>query len=56
MIANFAALPVKPGSMGKPLPDIDAAIVKRTTEGGIQVVTERAVPGVVTVEDHLKVN
>lgn len=28
MIANFASMPVKPGSMGKPLPGIHAAIVK----------------------------
>ena len=27
MIANYVSLPVKPGSMGKPLPGIDAAIV-----------------------------
>ena len=40
MIANFAALPVKPGSMGQPVPGIDAAIVERTPEGGVKVVTE----------------
>jgi acetyl-CoA synthetase len=39
MIANFAALPVKPGSMGKPLPGIEAAIVERTAQG-IQVIRE----------------
>ena len=33
MIANFAALPIKPGSMGKPLPGIEAAIVERTPTG-----------------------
>ncbi|MDP1749458.1 MAG: AMP-binding protein, partial [Reyranella sp.] len=32
-IANFAALPVKPGSMGKPLPGIEAVIVERTAAG-----------------------
>jgi acetyl-CoA synthetase len=32
MIANFASMPIKPGSMGKPLPGIEAAIVRR--EGG----------------------
>lgn len=30
MISNYAALDVKPGSMGRPLPGIEAAIVKRT--------------------------
>ena len=37
MIANYAALPIKPGSMGKPLPGIQAAIVRRDGER-IQVV------------------
>jgi len=33
MIANYATLPVKPGSMGKPLPGIQAGIVERTSNG-----------------------
>jgi acetyl-CoA synthetase len=33
MIANFAALDVKPGSMGLPLPGIEAAIAERGPEG-----------------------
>jgi acetyl-CoA synthetase len=32
MIANFASMDVKPGSMGRPLPGIDAGIVKRAGE------------------------
>jgi acetyl-CoA synthetase len=32
MIANFAAMDVRPGSMGKPVPGIEAAIVERTDE------------------------
>jgi acetyl-CoA synthetase len=44
MIANYAALEIRPGSMGKPLPGIDAAIVKRG-EHGIEVVTEAGVEG-----------
>ncbi len=38
MVANFAALDIRPGSMGKPLPGIEAAIVKRV-DGKIEVVT-----------------
>jgi acetyl-CoA synthetase len=38
MIANFAAMDVKPGSMGRPLPGIEAAIVRRTPEGGVAVI------------------
>jgi acetyl-CoA synthetase len=40
MIANFAALDVKPGSMGVPLPGIEAAIVRRTESGSIEVLRE----------------
>lgn len=45
MIANFAALPVKPGSMGKPLPGIVAAIVERAADGHLKVVTQPDVEG-----------
>ena len=34
MIANYAAMDVKPGSMGKPLPGITAGIVEKA-EGGV---------------------
>ncbi|MFX0577797.1 acetate--CoA ligase [Nocardia nepalensis] len=33
MIANFAATPVRPGSMGRPLPGIDAAVLRRGPDG-----------------------
>ncbi len=33
MIANYAAMDIRPGSMGRPLPGIDAAIVRRTVAG-----------------------
>jgi acetyl-CoA synthetase len=32
MIANYAATEIRPGSMGRPLPGIDAAIVRRSGE------------------------
>ncbi len=38
MIANFAAMEVRPGSMGRPLPGIEAAIVRRTGDSGVEVV------------------
>ena len=38
MIANFAAMDIKPGSMGKPVPGIEAAIVRRRSEGRIEVI------------------
>jgi acetyl-CoA synthetase len=45
MIANYPAMDIKPGSMGKPLPGITAAIVKRVEGGGVQVVDEPMVDG-----------
>ncbi|HBP17748.1 MAG TPA: acetate--CoA ligase, partial [Planctomycetes bacterium] len=33
MIANTAAMPIKPGSMGRPLPGIEVSIVRKTPEG-----------------------
>ncbi|HLP68974.1 MAG TPA: acetate--CoA ligase [Rhizobium sp.] len=39
MIANYAAMDVKPGSMGKPLPGITAGIVERTETGVCEVTT-----------------
>jgi acetyl-CoA synthetase len=45
MIANFRAMDIKPGSMGRPLPGIEAGIVHRTEQGRIQVVTEPGVEG-----------
>jgi acetyl-CoA synthetase len=45
MIANFAALDVKPGSMGRPLPGITAAIVRRRPEGGLEILDTPDVDG-----------
>ena len=36
MVANFAAMDIKPGSMGKPLPGIEAAIANLTGDGGLE--------------------
>jgi acetyl-CoA synthetase len=35
MISNYAAMAVKPGSMGRPLPGIEAAVVERDAAGAI---------------------
>jgi acetyl-CoA synthetase len=35
MLANTLAMPIKPGSMGKPLPGVEAAIVSRDEQGGL---------------------
>ncbi|MGE5147882.1 MAG: AMP-binding protein, partial [Candidatus Eiseniibacteriota bacterium] len=44
MIANFASMPVKPGSMGRPLPGVHAAVVRRA-DGGIEGIEEPMVEG-----------
>ncbi len=38
MIANYAVMDIKPGSMGKPLPGITAAIVERANGEGVKIV------------------
>ena len=42
MIANFAAMDIKPGSMGRPLPGIEAAIVERTATAACARSSRRA--------------
>ncbi|MFZ5469093.1 MAG: acetate--CoA ligase [Myxococcota bacterium] len=37
MISNYRAMDVKPGSMGKPLPGVEAAIVRRFEGGQVEV-------------------
>ncbi len=45
MIANYAAMDIRPGSMGRPLPGIEAAIVQKTESGVIEVPEEPGVQG-----------
>lgn len=45
MIANYAAMDIRPGSMGKPLPGIAAAIVQTNTAGRIAEVIAPDVQG-----------
>jgi acetyl-CoA synthetase len=45
MIANYVSMPIKPGSMGRPLPGIEAAIVERHTDGSVTVLQEPGAQG-----------
>lgn len=45
MIANFASMDIRPGSMGKPLPGIEAAIVQKTKDGSVEQICEPGVQG-----------
>jgi acetyl-CoA synthetase len=40
MIANYPSMDIRPGSMGKPLPGIDAGIVRRTDHGVDEVAAD----------------
>lgn len=45
MIANYASMDIRPGSMGRPLPGIEAAIVQKTAEGRVEQITTPGVQG-----------
>jgi len=45
MIANFASMKVRPGSMGRPLPGVEAAIVRRIGDDRVEVVEQPDVQG-----------
>jgi acetyl-CoA synthetase len=45
MIANTPAFDIKPGSMGRPLPGVEAAIVRRRDDGTVQIVSEPGTQG-----------
>ncbi len=45
MISNYAAMDIKPGSMGRPLPGIEAAVVRRTEGGAVEPIVEPMVQG-----------
>lgn len=45
MIANFAAMDIRPGSMGRPLPGVDAVIVRREANGTVRVIDTPDVEG-----------
>jgi acetyl-CoA synthetase len=45
MIANYLAMDVRPGSMGRPLPGVEAAIVRRTDDGGAVVLDQPGAQG-----------
>lgn len=45
MIANTPAFDIKPGSMGRPLPGVDAFIVRSNDDGTVEVIDEPGVEG-----------
>jgi acetyl-CoA synthetase len=45
MVANFAALDIRPGSMGRPVPGVEVAIVEAQKDGTVRVLEEPGVEG-----------
>jgi acetyl-CoA synthetase len=45
MIANYAAMAIRPGSMGRPIPGIEAAIVRRQEDGTVKLIEQPGVDG-----------
>jgi acetyl-CoA synthetase len=45
MIANFAAMDIRPGSMGRPLPGVEAAIVRTSDDGRTELIDQPGVQG-----------
>jgi acetyl-CoA synthetase len=45
MISNYASMDIRPGSMGRPLPGIEPAIVHRVGDDQVEVVNETGVEG-----------
>lgn len=40
MIANYAAMDIRPGSMGRPLPGIEAGVVRKKPDGALEIIDE----------------
>jgi acetyl-CoA synthetase len=45
LIANYRAMDIRPGSMGRPLPGIEAAIVQRQEDGSVRRIDDPGEPG-----------
>ncbi|MCB8983815.1 MAG: acetate--CoA ligase [Ardenticatenaceae bacterium] len=45
LISNYAAMQIRPGSMGRPLPGITAAILRRLDDGTVEIIDKPGVDG-----------
>jgi len=45
MIANYLTMEIRPGSMGRPVPGIEAAVVRRVEDNKVEVVTQPDIDG-----------
>lgn len=45
MIANYASMDIKPGSMGRPMPGVTARIVQRSENGNMTIIDKPSITG-----------
>jgi len=50
MIANYPALDIKPGSMGKPVPGIEIELIERTADGSVKIISETDREGEIAIK------
>ena len=50
MISNYPSMEIRPGSMGKPLPGVEAAIVRRLSDGRVEVLNQPDQEGELALE------
>ena len=49
MIANYPVMDIRPGSMGKPLPGIEAVILEKLEDGHVRVIEQPNVEGILAL-------
>ncbi|WP_415903460.1 acetate--CoA ligase [Neptuniibacter sp. QD29_5] len=50
VISNYAAMPIKPGSMGRPIPGLEVALIKRTANNSIQLLNDQETTGELAIK------
>lgn len=50
MISNFAAMDIRPGSMGKPVPGITAGIVRKVADDQVEIIDQPDVDGILALK------
>ncbi len=49
MISNFLSMPIKPGSMGKPMPGVYVALAERDATGAVKLIEEADTEGEIVI-------
>ena len=51
MVSNYPCMAIRPGSMGKPLPGIEAVIARRDSHGGVEIIHEPDTQGELALKE-----